>query len=120
MLDTEKAVGVSWVSVIDRLPFDGHTCALLCRNSKSNDLSRAIGCPASWRWLTARGLVCISCTKLYSQSEALSVELCGNAHSHRKVGRLPWHMNSLKSRPKPPSNHSLQLIDILLDQDPTP
>ena len=29
MLDTEKAVGVSWVSVRDRLPFDGRTWALL-------------------------------------------------------------------------------------------
>ena len=51
---------------------------------------------------TALKMLEVSCIKLHSQSEALSVELCGSAHSHRKVGRLPWHMNSLKSRPKPP------------------
>jgi hypothetical protein len=31
-------------SVRDRLPFDGHECALICRNPKSNYLTRAIGC----------------------------------------------------------------------------
>ena len=31
MLVAEK-VGLSWVSVRDRLPFDGHECALICRN----------------------------------------------------------------------------------------
>jgi hypothetical protein len=39
----EKTVGLSWVSVRDRLPFDGHECALICRNPNSNDLRRAIG-----------------------------------------------------------------------------
>ena len=45
MLVAENAaVGWSWVSVRDRLPFDGHECALICRNLNSNDLRRAIGC----------------------------------------------------------------------------
>ena len=44
MLVAEKAIGLSWVSVRDRLPFDGHEWALICRNPNSNDLKRAIGC----------------------------------------------------------------------------
>ena len=50
MLVNEKAVGLSWVSVRDRLPFDGHECALICRNPKSNDLERAIGCRLHGNW----------------------------------------------------------------------
>src|SRR5438067_2380858 len=50
MLVAEKAVGLSWVSVRDRLPFDGHTCALLCRNPQSNELRRAIGCRLHGEW----------------------------------------------------------------------
>jgi len=49
MLIAERTVGLSWVSVRERLPFDGHECALICRNPNSNDLRRAIGCPASWK-----------------------------------------------------------------------
>ena len=50
MLVAEKAVGLSWVSVRDRLPFDGHECALICRNPKSNYLTRAIGCRLHGNW----------------------------------------------------------------------
>jgi hypothetical protein len=50
MLVAERAVGVSWVSVRDRLPFDGHTCALLCRNPQSHDLRGAIGCRLHGEW----------------------------------------------------------------------
>jgi len=50
MLVAENTVGLSWVSVRDRLPFDGHECALIYRDAKSNDLRRAIGCrlPGNW------------------------------------------------------------------------
>jgi hypothetical protein len=41
MLVAEKAVGLSWVSVRDRLPFDGHEYALICRYPNSDDLKRA-------------------------------------------------------------------------------
>jgi hypothetical protein len=34
MLVAEKAIGLSWVSVRDRLPFDGHECALISMNLK--------------------------------------------------------------------------------------
>ena len=50
MLVAEKAVGLSWVLVRDRLPFDRHTCALLCRSPQSSDLSRAIGCRRHGEW----------------------------------------------------------------------
>ncbi len=50
MLVAEKSVGLSWVSVRDRLPFDGHECALICRNPKSNYLRRAIGCRLHGNW----------------------------------------------------------------------
>jgi hypothetical protein len=50
MLVAEKTVGLSWVSVRDRLPFDGHECALICRNPNSNDLSRAIGFRLHGNW----------------------------------------------------------------------
>ena len=50
MLVAEKTVGLSWVSVRDRLPFDGHECALICRNPNSNDLTRAIGCRLHGDW----------------------------------------------------------------------
>jgi len=50
MLVAEKAVGLSWVSVRDRLPFDGHECALICRNLNSSDLRRAIGCRLHGDW----------------------------------------------------------------------
>ena len=44
MLVAEKTVTWSWVSVRDRLPFDGHECALICRNPNSDDRRRAVGC----------------------------------------------------------------------------
>ncbi len=50
MLVAEKAVGLSWVSVRDRLPFDGHECALICRNLDSNKLRRAIGGRLHGNW----------------------------------------------------------------------
>src|SRR6202030_679702 len=50
MLGAEKSAGVSWASVRDRLPFAGHECALICRNSKSNCLTRAIGCRLHGKW----------------------------------------------------------------------
>ena len=50
MLVAEKAVGLSWVSVRDRLPFDGHECALICCAPNSNDLRRAIGCRLHGNW----------------------------------------------------------------------
>ncbi len=50
MLATERTAGLSWVSVRDRLPFDGHECALICRNSNSTDLRRAIGCRLHGNW----------------------------------------------------------------------
>jgi hypothetical protein len=50
MLVAEKTVGLSWVSVRDRLPFDGHECALICRNPNSKDLKRAIGCRLHGNW----------------------------------------------------------------------
>jgi hypothetical protein len=50
MLVAEKTAGLSWVSVNERLPFDGHECALICRNQKSNDLRRAIGCRLHGNW----------------------------------------------------------------------
>lgn len=51
MLVAEKpVVALSWVSVRDRLPFDGHECVLICRNPKSDDLRRAIGCRLHGNW----------------------------------------------------------------------
>jgi hypothetical protein len=50
MLVADKTVGLSWVSVRDRLPFDGHECALICRNPKSNDLRSAIGGRLHGNW----------------------------------------------------------------------
>jgi hypothetical protein len=50
MLVAEKTVGLSWVSVRDRLPFNGHECALICHNPISNDLRRAIGCRLHGNW----------------------------------------------------------------------
>ena len=50
MLVAEKTVGLSWVSVRERLPFDGHECVLICRNPKSNRLIRAIGCRLHGNW----------------------------------------------------------------------
>jgi hypothetical protein len=50
MLVTEKTVALSWVSVRDRLPFDGHECALICRSPTSNELKRAIGCRLHGKW----------------------------------------------------------------------
>ena len=50
MLVAEKTIGLSWVSVRDRLPFDGHECALICRNPKSSYLTRAIGCRLHGNW----------------------------------------------------------------------
>ena len=39
---------LSWVSVRDRLPFDGHECALICRSRNSNDLRKNGWMSASW------------------------------------------------------------------------
>jgi hypothetical protein len=39
----EKTVGLSWVSVRDRPPFDGHECALICRNPNSMNLEERLG-----------------------------------------------------------------------------
>jgi hypothetical protein len=50
MLVAERTVGLSWVSVRDRLPFDGHECAVICRNPNSNDLAKAIGCRLHGNW----------------------------------------------------------------------
>ena len=41
---------LSWVSVRDRLPFDGHECALICRSRNSNDLRRTAGCRLLGNW----------------------------------------------------------------------
>ena len=50
MLIAEKVVGLSWISVRDRLPFDGHECALIYRDLKSNYLKRTIGCRLHGNW----------------------------------------------------------------------
>ena len=50
MLVAEKTIELSWVSVRDRLPFDGHECAVICRNPKSSYLTRAIGCRLHGNW----------------------------------------------------------------------
>ncbi len=50
MLVAENTVGLSWVSVRDRLPFDGHECALICSSPNSNDLRRAIGYRFHGNW----------------------------------------------------------------------
>jgi hypothetical protein len=50
MLVAEKPIALSWVSVRDRLPFDGHECALVCRNPQSSYLTRAIGCRLHGNW----------------------------------------------------------------------
>ena len=43
MLIAERTADWSWVYVRDRLPFDGHECALICRGPTSNDLKMTIG-----------------------------------------------------------------------------
>jgi hypothetical protein len=51
MLVAEKTgVALSWVSVRDRLPFNGHECVLICRNPTSNELKRAIGYRLHGKW----------------------------------------------------------------------
>ena len=50
MLVVEKTVGLSWVSVRDRLPLDSHECALICHNPNSNEVRRAIGCRLHGNW----------------------------------------------------------------------
>jgi hypothetical protein len=50
VLVAEKTASQSWVSVSERLPFDGHECVLICRNQKSNDLRRTIGCRLHGSW----------------------------------------------------------------------
>ena len=50
MLVAENKAGLSWVSVRDRLPFDGHECALIYRDPNSNGLKRAIGCRLHGNW----------------------------------------------------------------------
>jgi len=46
----KTVVALSWVSVRDRLPFNGHECVLICRNQNSNELRRAIGCRLHGNW----------------------------------------------------------------------
>jgi hypothetical protein len=46
----KTVVALSWVSVRDRLPFNGHECVLICRNPNSNELRRAIGCRLHGNW----------------------------------------------------------------------
>ena len=44
MLVPEKTVvALSWVSVRDRFPFDGHECVLICRNPSSHGLKERLG-----------------------------------------------------------------------------
>jgi hypothetical protein len=50
MLVAEKIVGLPWISVRDRFPFDGHECALICCTPNSNELKRAIGCRLHGKW----------------------------------------------------------------------
>jgi hypothetical protein len=50
MLVAEKTVDLSWISVRDRLPFDGHECALICRNPNSKELRRTIGFRLHGNW----------------------------------------------------------------------
>jgi hypothetical protein len=50
MLVAENTVGLSWVPVRDRFPFDGHECALICSNQNSSELRRAIGCRLHGNW----------------------------------------------------------------------
>ena len=50
MLVAENMVGLSWVSVRDRLPFDGNECALICRHPNSHELRRAIGYRLHGNW----------------------------------------------------------------------
>ena len=51
MLVAEKTVvALSWVSVRDRLPFNGHECVFICRDPNSNELRRAIGCRLHGNW----------------------------------------------------------------------
>jgi hypothetical protein len=50
MLVAENPATLSWVSVRDRLPFDGYECALICRSRNSNDLRRTIGCRLHGNW----------------------------------------------------------------------
>ena len=50
MLVAENKASLSWVSVSDRLPFDGHECALICRDLNSNELRRAIGYRLHGNW----------------------------------------------------------------------
>ena len=44
MKDMEAKLGLAWVSLRDRLPFDGHEYALIYGSPNSNDLRRTIGC----------------------------------------------------------------------------
>jgi hypothetical protein len=60
MLVAERAVGLSWVSVRERLPFDGYECALICRDRTSNDLRRAIGCRLHGNW-EIQGCALVNC-----------------------------------------------------------
>jgi hypothetical protein len=50
MLVAENKASSTWVSVRERLPFDGHECALICRDPNSNALRRAIGCRLHGNW----------------------------------------------------------------------
>lgn len=50
MKDTEGKVGSAWLSVRDRLPFDGHEYALICLSPTPNDLRRALGCRLDGNW----------------------------------------------------------------------
>lgn len=50
MLVAERTLALSWVSVRDRLPLDGHECALIYRDPTSSDLRRAIGFRLHGNW----------------------------------------------------------------------
>jgi hypothetical protein len=50
MLVAERPGTQAWVSVRERLPFDGHECALICRSRNSNDLRRTIGSRLHGNW----------------------------------------------------------------------
>jgi len=50
MLVAEKMVGLPWISVRDRFPFDGHECVLICCIPNSNELRRVIGCRLHGKW----------------------------------------------------------------------
>jgi hypothetical protein len=52
MLLTGSAVGLSWVSVNERLPLDCSECVLLCHSSDTNKLTKSIGRRLHGHWKT--------------------------------------------------------------------